>query len=188
LTLYWAGLADEAIQHGLQAVETAKASEDPPFLMFALQHLGLSLSGAGRFDEALQVFDEARFREEVRCASAAAAGHINVRRALDESGDLDGAMARAFDVRELAHRVAFEPPLVSAGIDLLMIFTRRHRRPAGRSAADISEDRAGGVRRKSAIGVPDVSWQQRASCCGRRDVTPFPGAPRSVGGYAGNSE
>ena len=38
LTLYWAGLADEAIRHGLQAVETARASDDPPFLLYALQH------------------------------------------------------------------------------------------------------------------------------------------------------
>ena len=29
LTLYWAGLTDEAIQHGSQAVGTARASEDP---------------------------------------------------------------------------------------------------------------------------------------------------------------
>jgi hypothetical protein len=35
-------------------------------------------------------------------------------------------MARAFEARELAHRVAFEPPLVSAGIDLLLIFARQH--------------------------------------------------------------
>jgi tetratricopeptide (TPR) repeat protein len=60
LTLYWAGRSDEAIQHGMQAVETARTSEDPPFLLYALQHLGLSLSGAGRFDDALWVFDEAR--------------------------------------------------------------------------------------------------------------------------------
>jgi hypothetical protein len=39
-------------------------------------------------------------------------------------GDLDGAKARAFEARELAHRVAFEHPLVSAGIDLLVIFAR----------------------------------------------------------------
>jgi tetratricopeptide (TPR) repeat protein len=126
LTLYWAGLADEAIQHGMQAVETARASEDPPFLLYALQHLGLSLSGAGRFDDALRVFDEAR-AFGTRCGALpllARATSMSVAPLLS-LGDLNGAMARAFDARELAHRVAFEPPLVSAGIDLLMIFARQ---------------------------------------------------------------
>jgi tetratricopeptide (TPR) repeat protein len=126
LTLYWAGLADEAIQHGLQAVETARASDDPPFLLYALQHLGLSLSGAGRIDEALRVFDEAR-AFGARCGALpllARATSMSVAPLLS-LGDLNGAMARAFDARELAHRVAFEPPLVSAGIDLLMIFARQ---------------------------------------------------------------
>jgi tetratricopeptide (TPR) repeat protein len=126
LTLYWAGLADEAIRHGLQAVETAKASEDPPFLLYALQHLGLSLSGAGRFDEALRVFDEAR-AFGTRCGALpllARATSMSVAPLLS-LGDLHGGMARAFEARELAHRVAFEPPLVSAGIDLLMIFARQ---------------------------------------------------------------
>lgn len=126
LTLYWAGLADEAIQHGLQAVETARVSGDPPFLLYALQHLGLSLSGAGRFDEALQVFDEARAFGR-RCGALpllARATSMSVAPLLS-LGDLSGAMARAFEARELAHRVAFEPPLVSAGIDLLMIFARQ---------------------------------------------------------------
>ena len=126
LTLYWAGLADEAIRHGLQAVETARASGDPSFQLYALQHLGLSLSGAGRFDEALGVFDEARAFGR-RCGALpllARATSMSVAPLLS-LGDLDGAMARALDARELAHRVAFEPPLVSAGIDLLMIFARQ---------------------------------------------------------------
>jgi hypothetical protein len=52
-------------------------------------------------------------------------------------GDLNGAMVRAFDARELAHRVAFEPPLVSAGIDLLMIFARQQ--DPGRAEALLDE-------------------------------------------------
>jgi len=126
LTLYWAGLADEATQRAVQAVENARAADDPAFLLYALQHLGLSLSGAGRFNEALRTFDEARaFGRScgalpllARATSMSVAPLLSV-------GDLDGAMARALDARELAHRVAFEPPLVSAGIDLLMIFARR---------------------------------------------------------------
>jgi tetratricopeptide (TPR) repeat protein len=126
LTLYWAGLTDEAIKYGIQAVDTARAADDPPFLLYALQHLGLSLSGAGRFDEALRLFDEARAfgRSCGALPLLARATSMSVAPLLS-LGDLDGAMVRAFDARELAHRVAFEPPLVSAGIDLIMIFARR---------------------------------------------------------------
>jgi hypothetical protein len=39
-------------------------------------------------------------------------------------GDFDGAARRATEARELARRVAFDPPLVSAGLDLLLIHAR----------------------------------------------------------------
>ena len=138
LTLYWAGRADEAIQHGLQAVETARGADDPSFLLYALQHLGLSLSGAGRFDEALLVFDEARAFGR-RCGALpllARATSMSVAPLLS-LGDLGGSMARALEARELAHRVAFEPPLVSAGIDLLLIFARQQ--DPGRAEALLDE-------------------------------------------------
>ena len=159
LTLYWAGLIDEAIQHGLQAVETARASEDPPFLLYALQHLGLSLSGAGRFDEALRVFEEARAFGR-RCGALpllARATSMSVAPLLS-LGDLNGAMARAFEARELAHRVAFEPPLVSAGIDLLMIFARQQ--DPGRAEALLNEI-AQAVRKAS--GWHAWKWNMRLS-------------------------
>ena len=159
LTLYWAGLADEAIQHGFQAVETAKASGDPPFLLYALQHLGLSLSGAGRFDEALRVFDEARAFGR-RCGALpllARATSMSIAPLLS-LGDLNGAMARAFDARELAHRVAFEPPLVSAGIDLLMIFARQQ--DPGR-AETLMDETAQAVEKAS--GWHAWKWDMRLS-------------------------
>ncbi len=159
LTLYWAGLADEAIQRGMQAVETARAAGDPAFLLYALQHLGLSLSGAGRFDEALRTFDEARaFGRScgalpllARATSMSAAPLLSL-------GDLDGAMARAFDARELAHRVAFEPPLVSAGIDLLMIFARQQ--DPGR-AETLLDETAPAV--QNASGWHAWKWDMRLS-------------------------
>jgi tetratricopeptide (TPR) repeat protein len=125
LTLYWAGRTREAADRGKQAVARARGSNDPAFLLYALQHLGLSLSGAGRYDEALRAFDEARtfgrhcgaFPLLARAASMSVAPLLSL-------GDLDGATTRALEARELAHRVAFEPPLVSAGIDLLLIFAR----------------------------------------------------------------
>ena len=159
LTLYWAGLTDEAIHHGLQAVETARTAEDPAFLLYALQHLGLSLSGAGRFDEALLVFDEARAFGR-RCGALpllARATSMSVAPLLS-LGDLNGAMAGAFEARELAHRVAFEPPLVSAGIDLLMIFARQQ--DPGRAEALLDET-AQAVQKAS--GWHAWKWDMRLS-------------------------
>jgi tetratricopeptide (TPR) repeat protein len=127
LTLYWAGRTSEAVDGAAQGVERARAANDPAFLLYALQHLGLSLCSVGRYDESLQAFDEAR-----------GVGHRSgalplLARAISMSvtpwlslGDLETAAARAQEARELARRVAFEPPLVSAGIDLLVIFARKH--------------------------------------------------------------
>ncbi len=159
LTLYWAGQADAAIHHGFQAVETARASEDPSFLLYALQHLGLSLSGAGRFDEALRVFDEARAFGR-RCGALplmARATSMSVAPLLS-LGNLEGAMARAFEARELAHRVAFEPPLVSAGIDLLIIFARQQ--DPGR-AETLLDETAQAVQK--AAGWHAWKWSMRLS-------------------------
>jgi tetratricopeptide (TPR) repeat protein len=159
LTLYWAGRTDEAVQHGLQAVETARAAEDPSFLLYALQHLGLSLSGAGQFDEALRVFDEARDFGR-RCGALpllARATSMSVA-PLVSLGDLEGAKARALEARELAHRVAFEPPLVSAGIDLLIICARQH--DPGRADALLDET-AQAVRKAS--GWHAWKWTMRLS-------------------------
>ena len=159
LTLYWAGLGDEAVQRGMQAVENARAAGDPAFLLYALQHLGLSLSGAGRLDEALRTFDEARAfgRSCGALPLLARATSMSVAPLLS-LGDLDGAMARALEARELAHRVAFEPPLVSAGIDLLMIFARRQ--DPG-SAETLLAETAHAVQRAS--GWHAWKWDMRLS-------------------------
>jgi tetratricopeptide (TPR) repeat protein len=125
LTLYWAGQTRQAVESAAQGVERARESADPAFLLYALQHWGLSLSGAGKYGDALRAFDEARafgrhcgaFPLLARATSMSVAPLLSL-------GDLDGAVARAMEARELAHRVAFEPPIVSAGIDLLLIFAR----------------------------------------------------------------
>ena len=157
LTLYWIGRADEAVGLGVQAVENARTSADPSFLLYALQHLGLSLSGVGRFDESLRVFDEARAFGR-RCGALpllARATSMSVAPLLS-LGDLAGALSRASEARELAHRIAFEPPLVSAGIDLLMIYARQH--DPGR-ADPLLDDLARGVQRAS--GWHAWKWSMR---------------------------
>ena len=138
LTLYWGGRADEAIEHGMQAVERARTADDPAFLLYGLQHLGLGLSGAGRFDEAIVAFDEARAvgRRSGALPLLARATSMSVRSSAQSRGS-HGALTRASEARELAHRIAFEPPLVSAAIDLLMISARQH--DPGRADALLDE-------------------------------------------------
>jgi tetratricopeptide (TPR) repeat protein len=159
LTLYWAGRSEEAIERGEQAVEAARDADDPSFLLYALQHLALSLSGAGRFDESMRVFDEARAFGRTcgalpllaRATSMSVAPLLNL-------GDLDRALERAFEARELAHRVAFEPPLISAGIDLLMIYARQG--SPGRAEALLDET-ADAV--QNASGWHAWKWNMRLS-------------------------
>ena len=125
LVLYWAGRTEEAAEQASQAVENARESSDPAFLLYALQHQGLSLTAVGEYDKAVRIFDEA-------CAFGRNCGALPLlARAMSMSvapllslGDLDGARTRALEARELAYRVNFEPPLVSAGIDLLVINAR----------------------------------------------------------------
>jgi tetratricopeptide (TPR) repeat protein len=125
LTLYWAGRTEEAVERATQTVERARESEDPALLLYALSHWGLSLSGGGRYDEALRAFDEARTFGRRCGALPLLARSISMSVApLLSLGDLAGATTRALEARDLARRVDFEPPLVSAGIDLLLIFAR----------------------------------------------------------------
>ena len=127
LTLYWVGRLDEAAERAAEGVARARTSGDPAFLLYSLQHLGLSLSGGGRYDDALRTFDEARAfgRQAGALPLLARATSMSVAPLL-ALGDLDAAMTRAFEAREIAHRVAFAPPHVSAAIDLLLIFARSH--------------------------------------------------------------
>jgi hypothetical protein len=71
-------------------------------------------------------------------------------------GDLHGARSRALEARELAHRIDFEPPLVSAGIDLLLINARLHE--PGRSES-LLQDTAAAVAR--AGGWHAWKWRLR---------------------------
>jgi hypothetical protein len=96
-------------------------------LLYALQHLGLALSGLGQYGEAIGAFDDA-------CRLGRQCGGLPLlARAMSMSvaplfslGDCEAARTRALETRELARRVGFEPPLVSAGIDLLRISARLH--------------------------------------------------------------
>ena len=157
LTLYWAGQLAEAAERATQAVERARESEDPAFLLYALSHWGLSLSGAGRYDEAIRAFDEA-------CTFGRRCGALPLlSRAMSMSvaplmsiGDLAGATTRALEARDLASRVGFEAPVVSTGIDLLFIYARSQ--DPGRAEA-LLEDVARAV--QHAAGWHRWKWELR---------------------------
>lgn len=126
LTLYWAGLTSDAVDSGSRVVRYARESpKDPDFLLYSLQHAALALSGAGRYSQAVRLFEEAR-SVGTRCGALpllARATCMSVAPYLS-LGDLDEARVRAIQARDLALRIGFDPPFVSAGIDLLLISAR----------------------------------------------------------------
>jgi tetratricopeptide (TPR) repeat protein/predicted Ser/Thr protein kinase len=125
ISLYHMGLISEAVDRAHEALDSARQSQDPTFRVYALQHLGISLSAVGRYAEASRAFSEMRDfgrRHGVlpmlaRGIAMSAGIHIAL-------GDFARGEEIALEARELARRVAFPPPFVSAGIDLLTIFAR----------------------------------------------------------------
>ena len=111
LTLYLAGRSPEALVLAARRCASAQASRDTTLIMYSLSHLGLSLTGAGRYAEAAAVFREARTfgrkygaHSMLARATAMAAGlHLNV-------FDHEGAEALRAEARELARSAGFAPP------------------------------------------------------------------------------
>jgi tetratricopeptide (TPR) repeat protein len=126
LTLYLAGETGEALALATQVAEFARSSRDAGSIMYSLTHCGLSLGAAGRYDEATKVFEEVRELGKkygvlpllARATSMSTGFHLSV-------FDFDGAEALGSEARELAASVNFDPTLVSAGIDLILIHARR---------------------------------------------------------------
>jgi tetratricopeptide (TPR) repeat protein len=127
LYLYLAGRATDGIACGVQATEMARASRDTTFTMYALAHHALSLGSVGRYTEAAEIFEEVRqFGRKygvlpllARATAMAAGFHLSV-------FDFEGGVALASEARELGRSAGFLPSVVSAGIDLLLTFARRH--------------------------------------------------------------
>jgi hypothetical protein len=159
LTLYWAGGRLKRFSTGLQAVESARAAEIRPSCCTHSSTLGSACQVRVGLTKRCGCSTR-RVRVGRRCGALpllARATSMSVAPLLG-LGDLNGAMARAFDARELAHRVAFDPPLVSAGIDLLMIFARQQ--DPGR-ADTLLEETAQAVHKAS--GWHAWKWNMRLS-------------------------
>jgi DNA-binding winged helix-turn-helix (wHTH) protein/tetratricopeptide (TPR) repeat protein len=127
LSLYLAGRSTEALALAAAAADSARSSRDSTFIMYSLTHLGLNLAAVARYAEAAAAFNEARsFGRKygaipmlARATAMAAGLHLVL-------FDFEGAQALQSEACELARDVGFVPPIVSAGIDSLLTFARRH--------------------------------------------------------------
>jgi len=127
LTLYLAGQSKDAIPLATEAADAARSSGDTTFVMYALSHVGLNMTAAGRYADASKAFDEVRsFGRKygalpmlARATAMAAGMHLLL-------FDFDGAEALQLEARELGRSVGFTPAVISAGIDSLLMLARRH--------------------------------------------------------------
>jgi tetratricopeptide (TPR) repeat protein len=135
---YWLGRLDEAIERSKESVKAARAANHTTATLFALPTLGLTLAARGRYDEAELAFAESiRFGREyemgtllARAISMSAGYHLDVL-------DFGANEALAEEARELARSLSFTPPVISAGLDLMMNFARRY--DVGRAEVLIDE-------------------------------------------------
>jgi tetratricopeptide (TPR) repeat protein len=155
--LYLAGRSTEAIPLAVEAADAARSSGDTTFIMYALTHVGLNMSAAGRYAEASKAFQEVRsFGRKygalpmlARATAMTAGLHLSL-------FDFEGAEALQSEARELARSVGFAPSIVSAGIDSLLTFARRHE-PGG--AERLLEETAAAA--ASTAGWHQWLWQLR---------------------------
>jgi tetratricopeptide (TPR) repeat protein len=157
LTLYLAGRSTDAIPLAVEAADAARASGDTTFIMYALTHVGLNMSAAGRYAEASKAFHEVRrFGRKygalpmlARATAMAAGLHLIL-------FDFESAEALQSEARELGRSVGFAPSIVSAGIDSLLTFARRHE--PGRAERLLDETAAAAA---STAGWHEWLWQLR---------------------------
>lgn len=157
LTLYLAGRSTQALDLAAASVDSARSSRDTTFIMYSLAHLGLNLTATGRYSEATQAFHEARtFGRKygaipmlARATAMAAGLQLTL-------FDFEGAEALQSEACELARGVGFVPPIVSAGIDTLLTFARRHE--PGRAERLLEETAAAAA---STAGWHQWLWQLR---------------------------
>jgi DNA-binding winged helix-turn-helix (wHTH) protein/tetratricopeptide (TPR) repeat protein len=157
LTLYLAGRSTQALGLAAASADSARSSRDTTFIMYSLAHLGLNLAAVGRYAEATQAFHEARtFGRNygaipmlARATAMAAGLHLTV-------FDFEGAEALQSEACELARGAGFVPPIVSAGIDTLLTFARRHE--PGRAERLLEETAAAAA---STAGWHQWLWQLR---------------------------
>jgi ATP/maltotriose-dependent transcriptional regulator MalT len=129
VVLYLVGRIDEAIERSRETLASAREAEDATSIILQSANLGLALTAAGRYAEALGAFAEARER-------ARAHGGTGVRQVLAravgmstavhmEVFDFARAEATAEEARDIGRSSNNILPVVSEGIDLICIYTSR---------------------------------------------------------------
>ena len=137
LALYFLGRCADATAQTAQGVQISRDRNDPAFHVYALEHHGLALTGCGRYDEALRVFDEMRhFARQHGVLQLLARGIAMSAGVYMSLGDYEQVAATAEEARELARSLAFAPPRVSAGIDLLLVHARQQEPGQAQSVLD----------------------------------------------------
>jgi tetratricopeptide (TPR) repeat protein/transcriptional regulator with XRE-family HTH domain len=148
---YYLAEFDEAILRLREAVAMARAAYDTTTALRALGDLGCALMGSGRYAEALTVFAEGQQESLEQHAVNWVARTTAMRGGLHlEVFDYGGAETLAEEARELSRSTHFISPIVSAGIDLLLNFTRRGE--LGRAEGLVAEVAAGVVGGQGAHG------------------------------------
>jgi tetratricopeptide (TPR) repeat protein len=127
LICYYLGAFAEADRHTRQALDIARSTHNPHITVRTLGNLGMTLTGCGRYDEALVTFAEARrlgqeFRTWhwlARAISMCAGLYL----ALGDHATAESVTAEAQQVNQLVH---FPNVTASTGVDLLLTYARRH--------------------------------------------------------------
>jgi tetratricopeptide (TPR) repeat protein len=135
---YWTGHYADAIARAQEAIEIARAVNDTSNMLRALSDLAMALGASGRYEEALEAFEQARrFGQEygietwvARAISMRAGLHLAI-------FDFVGAETLAEEARDLGRSSNFLHSVVSGGIDLLLTFARHN--DVGRTAGLIDE-------------------------------------------------
>jgi tetratricopeptide (TPR) repeat protein len=127
LNLYLRGRIAEAVERGRESTQRSQDLSDTLATAFGHPHFALALAAAGQYREATRVFEEARnFGEKyevwpfhARSVSMSAGFHLDLY-------DYPGNETLAEEARELANSADFQPTVVSACLDLVVNFARRH--------------------------------------------------------------
>ncbi len=129
VALYLVGRTDEAIERGRETLNWAREADDANGIVLTSSSLGLALTAAGRYVEALEAFAEAR--EQARTHGGAGIRQV-LARAVGMSTavhlevfDFARAEAAAEEARDIGRSSNNILPVVSACIDLMCIYTSR---------------------------------------------------------------
>jgi tetratricopeptide (TPR) repeat protein len=157
LVLYWLGRPEEAIRRNRDALQIGRSTSDSSTVVRALGNLGIAQTAAGRYDEALRVFDEAqRLGKEYEVGTAMARA-MAMRAGLHlELCDFARAEALTEEARDMGRSLNFSHPVISGGLDLMFNFVRRG--DVGR-AERLMDEVAEGVRKGA--GAHGWLWKLR---------------------------